>query len=97
LQGNANDVHCKKDELLQLFQSEDVDVAVLSGMHLEVDVQFVLCNYTTYRLDRLDRRDGGVTVLVGRSLPHHPIALSNLKGVVAVGKLSAWFTRERLT
>ncbi|KAJ3632114.1 hypothetical protein Zmor_022082 [Zophobas morio] len=30
LQWNANGVRCRKDELLQLFQSEDVDVALLS-------------------------------------------------------------------
>ena len=87
---NAQSIQHKKQELLNLLQSDRIPVALINETHLRAEDKFSTRNFTSYRSDRQDRRGGGVAILVHKTIDHHKIEIPPLNRTEAVAiKLEA--------
>lgn len=75
---NADGVANKKQELIQLLQELDVDIALVQETHLRQGLVFNLPNYQGYRSDRLTQgpASGGTAIFVHRRLAHRHVPMN---------------------
>lgn len=84
LSWNAQSIMNKKHELLHHLQENRIPVALISQTHLRPSDKFSTRNYTSYRSDRPNRREGGVAIILHKSTKHIKIDLPQLNRLEAV-------------
>jgi exonuclease III len=86
LNWNANGILVRKEELLDLLETESFDIALINETHLREKNTLKLANLKVYRTDRPgDTSHGGTAVIVRATITHEEIPLPKLMNLEATG------------
>lgn len=61
---NAHCIKYQKTEVQEFLKDKDIDIMLIQETQLKASDRFTIPNYTMHRADRLNRRGGGVAILI---------------------------------
>lgn len=83
---NARGLKNKIAETFNFLVSNDIDIILISETWLKsTDVVLKNSNFKCYRLDRMDKRGGGVCIIIKKNIKHSLLPLFATKVIEAIG------------
>lgn len=82
---NANGIQSKTHDYFRFLIKNSVDVSLICETFLKPDIKFAHPDFKIYRLDRSERRKGGVAVVVHSNVAHSLLPSFDLQIIEAIG------------
>lgn len=67
---NARGIRKKHVEFINFLNTNNIDIALVTETWLTSEIRISTPAFKCYRIDRSDRRGGGVAILIRRSIQH---------------------------
>lgn len=78
---NARGIRTKQIEFVNFLNSNNIDIAIVTETWLDSNINLSTSGFKCYRVDRVDRRGGGVAILIKRSIQHSLLPIIKTKVV----------------